>query len=354
MNLPAIGRLRWPGRQSSAEEAATRAQERASREAQRQQATATRAHERTAAADRKWQEHTARQERRERAVARRRQVAGQLAAAALSWSWNARLEGAMWFCLAAGLAVDYIGSYADLAATFGAFGYNGWVAWIMPLGIDLPVTASVLGQLLAGRWKCGRWVRIQLGILTVVTAPLTLVGNALRGVIDANGHFVPSFHVTLWMDLAAFAVPGLGVVLIGWIASMMQGERAELTRRQLEAEAETTGAADLVTDETGGDNPPVAEGGEHVGEPAGERADGESEDVRNPRPHQPARVEVRRQLGRHRGAVTEDELRRLAGRVAERTGVSIPRARRLLREEQQLRLVTNDPQPNRMPAEVER
>jgi hypothetical protein len=191
------------------------------------------------------EERTAREVRIRQAASRRRQVAGQLAAVALSWGFSVWLEGAMWTCLAGGLAVDYIGSYADLAATFGAFGYDGLVRWIMPLGIDLPVTASVLGQLLAGRWRCGWWVRLRLGVLTAATAPLTLVGNALRGAIDGSGHF--TFHVQLWMYLAAFAVPGLGVVLIGWVASMMQGERAELTRRRLEGEAESAAVAQPVT-----------------------------------------------------------------------------------------------------------
>jgi hypothetical protein len=210
---------------------------------------------------RRREERTAREARGRRAASRRRQVAGQLASVALSWGFNVWLEGAMWSCLAGGLAVDYIGSYADLAATFGAFGYDGLVRWIMPLGIDLPVTASVLGQLLAGRWRCGWWVRFRLGLLTAVTAPLTLAGNALRGAIDSSGHF--TFHVELWMDLAAFAVPGLGVVLIGWVASMMQGERAELTRRRLEGEAESAaGSAEPSTD--GGQSPEVAADAEPV------------------------------------------------------------------------------------------
>src|SRR5215472_9836754 len=218
MNVRGIGRLRWHRRPASPEEVAARAQERAAREERRQLDEA---------------------QRRE-AAARRRRVAGQLAAAALGWGLGAWIEGSMWVCLGAGLAVNYVGSYADLAATFGAFGYDGWVRWIMPLGIDLPVTASVLGQLLAGRWKCRWWVRVRLGVLTATTAPLTLAGNALRGAIDGHGHF--TFHVQLWMDLAAFAVPGLGVVLIGWVASMMQGERAELNRRRLEGEAESAAA----------------------------------------------------------------------------------------------------------------
>ena len=145
----------------------------------------------------KGQERSARQEhrrldqaRRRDAAARRRQVAGRLASAALSWSLNAWLEGAMWVCLFGGLLVLYIGSYFDLVATFAAFGYDGHISWLMPLGIDLPVTASVLAQMLAGRWSCNWWVRVRLGVLTAVTAPLTLTGNALRGAIDSHGHFI--------------------------------------------------------------------------------------------------------------------------------------------------------------------
>lgn len=199
--------------------------------------------DRGATDERRRQERADREAMRQQVAARRRQVAGELATAALAWGLNAWLEGAMWFCLFGGLVVLYIGSYADLAATFGAFGYDAHISWLMPLGIDLPVTASVLAGMLAGRWKSGWWVRVRLGLLTAVMAPLTLIGNALRGVIDSTGHFASTFHVQLWMDLLAFAVPGLGVVLIGYVASMMQGERAELTRRRLEAEVDAASGA---------------------------------------------------------------------------------------------------------------
>jgi hypothetical protein len=347
-----------------------RQEERAERNARRREAAAERADDE----ERRQQERVERDTRRREAVARRRQVAGQLASAALSWSANGRIEGGMWFCLFGGLIVLYIGSYTDLAATFGAFGYDGRISWLMPLGIDLPVTASVLAQMLAGRWKCNWWVRVRLGLLTTVIAPLTLAGNALRGAIDNHGHF--TFHVDLWMDLVAFAVPGLGVVLIGYVASMMQGERAELTRQLLEAEAHGGVSTDDSTapasqpanvpaespayDEAPGDNP--ADEADTAGnppadeptEPGGRRAAGDAPDVRNPQPRQPARVEVRRLLSRHHGALTDDELHKLAVRVHERTGVSIPHARRLLRDEQQPRLVTDDPQSTRTPAEAER
>lgn len=222
----------------SPERAQIRTQERAEEQERRRGQRAEEAQRRREADDRRRQEQTIEAQRRREAADRRRRVAGELARAALGWSLNVWLEGSMWVCMILGLAVDYIGSYADLAATFGAFGYDGLVRWIMPLGIDLPATASVLGQLLAGRWKCGRWVHIRLGLLTLCTAPLTLVGNALRGAINAQGHF--TFEVPLWQDLAAFAVPGLGVVVIGYVASMMQGERADLLRRQYEAELEAS------------------------------------------------------------------------------------------------------------------
>ncbi len=276
------------------------------------------------------------QARRREAAARRRQVAGRLASAALSWSLNAWLEGAMWVCLFGGLLVLYIGSYFDLVATFAAFGYDSHISWLMPLGIDLPVTASVLAQMLAGRWSCHWWVRVRLGLLTAVTAPLTLTGNALRGAIDVHGHF--TFQVLLWMDLLAFAVPGLGVVLIGYVASMMQGERAELTKRRLEAEADRE---TLPSD----DEADVRESDE---EQRGERAEAERQDERQDERNQqarvPARAEARRLLKRQQGALSRDERQRLAGRLAERTGVSIPHAKRLLREEQHLHVVAEPQQ----------
>jgi hypothetical protein len=58
----------------------------------------------------------------------------------------------------------------------------------------------------------------------------------------------------------------------------------------------------------------------------------------NRQPRIPARGEVRRLLGRRTHGSSHTDLRRLAGVVSERTGVSIPHARRLLREEQQLRI----------------
>jgi hypothetical protein len=189
-------------------------------------------------ADRAQQE----QERRRVAAAQRRQVAGEAARAALSWGANAWLEGSMWLCMAMGLLVDYIASYADLIATAEAFGYPWPVSWIMPLSIDLPATASVLGQLLAGRWKSSPWVRVRLGLLTLGTAPLTFVGNALRAKIitDSFGHHHFTFDPGNWA-LLAFAVPGIGVVALGYIASMMQGEKARLHGDDLAAR---TAAAD--------------------------------------------------------------------------------------------------------------
>ena len=279
------------------------------------------------------------QARRREAAARRRQVAGRLASAALSWSLNAWLEGAMWLCLFGGLVVLYIGSYFDLVATFAAFGYDGHISWLMPLGIDLPVTASVLAQMLAGRWSCNWWVRVRLGVLTAVTAPLTLTGNALRGAIDVHGHF--TFQVLLWMDLLAFAVPGLGVVLIGYVASMMQGERAGLTKRRLEAEADATARATLDDDVS----EPLA-GGERPAPDDKQRHAPDRDPIRIP--HQPARVEVRRLLKRHGDTLT-------AERVSERTGVSIQHARKLLRQERGLHVIAarTSAAASGRPAEVE-
>jgi hypothetical protein len=277
--------------------------------------------------------------RRREAAARRRQVAGHLASAALSWGLNVWLESAMWLCLLAGLLVDYIASYADLAATFGAFGYDAWVRWIMPLGIDLPVTASVLGQLLAGRWN-SRWhVRVRLALLTAVLAPMTLIGNALRGQIGPDGRFVNSFHVVIEMDMLAFAVPGLGVVLIGYVASMMQGERAEMERRRLlaEAEAEAESRRQPATTETDVEDTDVA--------PSSEPGDEPERDPNRPA-REPARLIVRKLLKRHGNALT-------AERIRDRTDVSIQHARKLLRQERGLRVVRPEGRSATSATEVE-
>src|SRR5215467_12646327 len=68
-------------------------------------------------------------------------------------------------------------------------------------------------------------------------------------------------------------------------------------------------------------------------------ADAGQHDERNQQARVPARAEVRRLLRRQRGALTDDQLARLAVLVAGRAGVSIPRARRLLREERQPHVV---------------
>ncbi len=187
------------------------------------------------------------QARRLAANEQRLQAAGAAARAALAWGANAWLETSMWLCLVLGLQVDYIASYSDLIATAEAFGYPSPISWIMPLSIDLPATSSVLGQIMAARWKSPWYVRVCLGILTLTTAPLTLVGNALRARIviapDARPHF--TFDPANW-SLVAFAVPGAGVVLLGFIGSLMQAEKAGLHARQEKARlaAEAAEAAD--------------------------------------------------------------------------------------------------------------
>src|SRR5207302_9233410 len=119
-------------------------------------------------------------------------------------------------------------------------------------------------------WKCHWWVRARLGLFMAVTAPLTLVGNALRGAIGPDGHF--TFHVELWMDLLAFALPGAGVVVIGYIASMMQGEKAELRRRELEGRLDAREPLPRETGDVRGDR--VNERGEREWERGGVRQSG--------------------------------------------------------------------------------
>ena len=82
------------------------------------------------------------------------------AVAALHWPLNLWLESLLRVALSPG--VSYTVSYTSLAAVAGAFGYGSWERWLAPLAIDVPLAASVLGQLLAARWRPPWWAKALL------------------------------------------------------------------------------------------------------------------------------------------------------------------------------------------------
>lgn len=150
------------------------------------------------------------------------------AIAALRWPLNLWLETALWLCLTTSLAVAYSVSYTSLAAVAGALGFGAWERWLVPLAIDVPLAASVLGQLLAARWRSPWWVKALLLLLSLATAPLTLAGNALNGAV--RGDALDLSHVDT-LHLVAFAIPGACVVMVAVITSTMLGQRATLTQQ---------------------------------------------------------------------------------------------------------------------------
>ena len=150
------------------------------------------------------------------------------AIAALRWPLNLWLESGVWICLSISLAVAYSVSYTSLAAVAGALGYGAWERYVVPLAIDVPLAASVLGQLLAARWRSPWWVKALLLLLSLATAPLTLAGNALHGAVAAGALDLSRVDV---LHLVAFAIPGACVVMVAVITSTMLGQRAALTQQ---------------------------------------------------------------------------------------------------------------------------
>jgi len=150
------------------------------------------------------------------------------AIAALRWPLNLWLESGMWLCLSIALAVAYSVSYTSLAAVAGALGYGPWERYVVPLAIDVPLAASVLGQLLAARWGSPWWVKGLLLLLSLATAPLTLAGNALHGAVVGGALDLSRVDI---LHLLAFAIPGACVVMVAVITSTMLGQRATLAQR---------------------------------------------------------------------------------------------------------------------------
>ena len=151
-----------------------------------------------------------------------------VAIAALRWPLNLWLETALWLCLATSLGVAYSVSFTSLAAVAGALGFGVWERWLVPLAIDVPLAASVLGQLLAARWRSPWWVKALLLLLSLATAPLTLAGNALHGAVRGDALDVRNVDL---LHLIAFAIPGACVVMVAVITSTMLGQRATLTQQ---------------------------------------------------------------------------------------------------------------------------
>ena len=150
------------------------------------------------------------------------------AIAALRWPLNLWLESALWITLALSLGIAYATSYANLIHVAGAIGYGAWERNAVALAVDAPLTAAVLGQLLAARWRSPWWTKASLGLLALATAPATVAGNALNAAIVGDAF---DWRRVDPLHLVGFSVPGAVVVLVALVATMMLGQRAALTQQ---------------------------------------------------------------------------------------------------------------------------
>jgi len=169
---------------------------------------------------------------------------------ALDWPLVKYLEGAVWLGVAVTLAVSYYGSYDNLVEVLMALGYAIGPARVVPIALDAPLTVSVIGQFLLARWKSPAVKRWRLFAVTIITAPLSLAGNALRGALVFDGPagepgrldlaLLDLHRPEVWIRLIAAMVPSIGVILAVAVTELVLREHARLEELR-EAGAQESG-----------------------------------------------------------------------------------------------------------------
>lgn len=186
---------------------------------------------------------------------------------ALAWPLVNWLEGAVWFLVALTLAVSYYGSYDNLVDVLSALGYALGPARVVPVALDAPLTCSVIGQFLLARWKSPARRRWRLFAVTLVTAPLSLAGNALHGALAYGAHGAARLDLSLldlhrldvWIRLVAAMVPAIGIILAVSVAELVLRERArleELSEREPASDEESESDAHDGSQRGSQDEPP--------------------------------------------------------------------------------------------------
>jgi hypothetical protein len=125
---------------------------------------------------------------------------------------------------------------------------------VVPIALDAPLTVSVIGQLLLARWKSSAWRRWRLFAVTLVTAPLSLAGNALRGALVFDGPagepgrldlaLLDLHRPEVWIRLIAAMVPSIGVILAVAVTELVLREHARLEELREAARDTDLGASD--------------------------------------------------------------------------------------------------------------
>jgi Protein of unknown function (DUF2637) len=266
------------------------------------------------------------------AVHRAQRRLAQMAGLELGWRVVAG-ELLAWMVTGLALVMSYHAEQ-DLGQSLSAF--RGWPALVWPLSVDVADVGLMVLYLEYKRLGLSTW-KVWLGM--VAATAVMIAANVRSAWPDptavAMQTWVPAIALWLWHTLAAGRKPrGAPIDLAG--------EWGRLTGDAVPATSPATALpADSLDDVAfAADAPAAARRGSDG------RADAVRPGGRNPQARVPARGEVRHLLRRRPGALSDEELRRLAGRVADRTGVSIPRARRLLREERQQLRVVVEPSPH--------
>ncbi len=224
----------------------------------------------------------------------------QMAGIELGWRVVAG-ELLAWMVTALALVMSYHAEQ-DLGQSLTAF--HGWPALLWPLSVDVADVGLMVLYLEYKRLRLSTW-KVWLGM---VAATAVMIAANIRSAWPdptavAMQAWVPAIALWLWHTLASGRRPRGAPIDLGVVWTRLTGEPLP--------------------------QPVVADA--HIEEDA-RRADSERGDEPNRQARVPARAEVRRLLRRHGNALKPEQ-------VARRTGVSIPHARRLLRQERGLRVV---------------
>jgi hypothetical protein len=249
----------------------------------------------------------------------------QMAGLELGWRLHAG-ELLAWAVAGLALVMSYHAEQ-DLGQSLAAF--RGWPALVWPLSVDIADVGLMVLYLEYKRLRLSTW-KVWLGMVAATTVMIAANVRSAWGDPTAvlMQAWVPAIALWLWHTLAAGRKPRGAPVDLALVWARVTGDAVASPAEHAALQA------DGVDD--GGSRDEAPEDEEEHGDP---RADDVRDDERNPQARVPARGEVRRLLKRQRGALSHDQQRRLAERVAERTGVSIPHARRLVREEHQPHIV---------------
>jgi len=286
----------------------------------------------------------------------------QMAGVELGWRLHAG-ELLAWAVTALALVMSYHAEQ-DLGQSLKAF--RGWPALLWPLSVDIADVGLMVLYLEYKRLRLSTW---KVGLGMVAATAVMIAANVRSAWGDptavAMQAWVPAIALWLWHTLAAGRKPRGAPVDLATVWARMTGGELPAGRQPQELPADSVGDAEPHSEDAAGQQSASEEAAGGVQPASGlhaddvraaseQRAEGDELEERSRQARGAARSEARRLLRRQRSAPDDAGLRRLAERVAERTGVSTPHARRLLREEQHPRLVTGEPQGSRASAEVER